>query len=316
MLVSSSPDCAAPLHASGIGKKKFDRQMWIERGVRLFLFSSACLCVLVTLGIVWVLFSQSLPFFNTVPFFDFLTGTKWFPLFEPRSFGVLPLVGGTMMIAFGSALVALPIGVATAIYLSEYASPGARNILKPSLELLAGVPTVVYGFFALTTLTPLLQKIFPSVEVFNAASAAMVVGVMVIPMIASISDDAIRAVPQHLRNAGYALGGTKYDVSVKIVVPAALSGIVASVVLALSRAIGETMAVTLAAGATPKLTVNFFESIQTMTGYIVQVSQGDTPTGSIEYQTIFAVGLGLFIITLLMNVFARQFLNKYRQKYD
>jgi phosphate transport system permease protein len=225
---------------------------------------------------------------------------------------VLPLVVGTLMIVVTSAIVALPTGLATAIYLSEYASARVRDVVKPLLEILAGVPTVVYGYFALTTVTPLLQKVVPATQVFNAASAGIVVGIMILPMVASLCEDALSAVPVSLRGAGYALGATKREVAVQIVVPAAMSGVMASFVLALSRAIGETMAVTLAAGATPNLTGNPLESIQTMTAYIVQVSLGDTPAGTIEYKTLFAVGALLFVITLGLNLLAHRILRRFR----
>lgn len=287
-----------------------------EKLVKIFLFICAFVSVLTTVGIVWVLFSESLPFFDKVSLKEFFLGTQWYPLFEPKRYGILPLIGGTLMIAIGAAIVALPIGTGSAIYLSEYASSKQRAVLKPFLEILAGIPTVVYGYFALTVITPVIQKIFPSTNIFNAASGAIVVGIMIIPMIASLSDDAMRSVPDSLRNAAFALGGTKLDVSAKVVFPSALSGVVASYVLAISRAIGETMAVTLAAGATPKLTINPLESIQTMTAYIVQVSLGDTPAGSTSYQTVFAVGLTLFLMTFVMNILAQKFLHKFREQYD
>ena len=220
------------------------------------------------------------------------------------------------MIAFGSAVVAIPLGVMTAIFLSEYASNKARAWIKPLLEILSGIPTVVYGYFALSFVTPLLQKFFPSTEVFNAASACIVVGVMTLPMVASLCDDAMRAVPNSLRYAGYAMGATKSEVAFSVVFPAALSGVIASFVLAISRAIGETMAVTLAAGATPNMSFNFLKSIQTMTAYIVQVSMGDTPHGTIEYQSLFVIGATLFLITLIMNLISDMVLRKYKQKYE
>lgn len=283
--------------------------------VQAFLYFCASVSILTTLGITWILFSETAIFFKSVSPLEFFFGTEWFPLFEPKKFGILPLLSGTFLVAIGSALIAIPIGTLSAIYLAEYAPKSVRNYLKPTLEILAGIPTVVYGYLAMTLVTPTLKYFFPSTEVFNAASAAIVVGIMIIPMISSLSDDALRSVPQGLRYAGYALGATKFDVSAKIVFPAALSGVMASYVLAISRAIGETMAVTLAAGATPKLTLNMFESIQTMTSYIVQVSLGDTPAGTIQYQTIFAVGLTLFVITFSMNIVAQRFLKKYRQRY-
>lgn len=287
-----------------------------ELPVHLFLRLSTLLSVITTVAIVVVLLKESAVFFQEVSFVEYLFGTRWTPLFKPQHFGFLPLLCGTLLIAFGSALVALPLGVMTAIYLSEYASKRIQKTLKPLLEILSGIPTVVYGYFALTFITPILKSIFPSTQVFNAASGAIVVGVMVLPMVASLSDDAMRAVPQSLRNAGFALGATKAEVSGKIVFPAALSGILASFVLAVSRAIGETMAVTLASGATPNLTLNPLESIQTMTAYIVQLSLGDTPHGTLEYQTLFVIGVTLFFITLLMNLLSEFILQRFRQKYD
>lgn len=298
-------------------KKKGKKTIrWREKPIHWMLFLSALISVLTTIGIVVVLFTESVSFFKHVSITDYLFGTQWTPLFEPKKFGFLPLLCGTLMIAIGSALVAIPLGVLTAIYMTEYASSRVRNWVKPLLEILSGIPTVVYGYFALSFVTPMLQKVFPSTQVFNAASACIVVGVMTLPMVASLCDDAMRAVPNSLRFAGYAMGATKSEVAFSIVFPAALSGVIASFVLAISRAIGETMAVTLAAGATPNLTWNPLESIQTMTSYIVQVSMGDTPHGTIEYQTLFVIGATLFVITLLMNVASGIVLRKYKQKYE
>jgi phosphate transport system permease protein len=263
-----------------------------------------------------VLAKEAATFFASVPIWDFLFGTRWTPLLEPRSFGVLPLVGGTFLIVVGAALIGIPVGLASAVYMSEYASSRARDVIKPILEVLAGIPTVVYGYFALTFITPLLRGIVPSANIFNAASASIVVGIMVLPMVASLCDDALRAVPESLRQGAYAVGATQFEVSTRIVIPGALSGIVASFVLALSRAVGETMAVTIAAGATPRLTLNPLESIQTMTAYIVQVSLGDTPAGTVEYQTIFAVGALLFCITLIANLGAIRILRRFREVYE
>ena len=296
-----------------INKKRFRVGEEIVRGL---LFLAAFLSVITTFSIVSVLAQEAATFFSEVSFWDFLSGTKWTPLLEPRSFGVLPLVGGTLLIVVGAALIAIPIGLASAIYLAEYSSDQVRSIVKPILEVLAGIPTVVYGYFALTFITPLLEIILPSTKIFNAASGSIVVGIMVLPMVASLCDDALRAVPSSLRQAGYALGATQFEVILRVALPAALSGIMASFVLAASRAIGETMAVTLAAGATPKLTFNPLESIQTMTAYIVQVSLGDTPAGTVEYQTIFAVASLLFAITLSLNIFAQRILNRFREVYD
>ncbi|MBI4443965.1 MAG: phosphate ABC transporter permease subunit PstC [Acidobacteria bacterium] len=284
--------------------------------IQALLFLCALLSVGTTLSIIWILIREVWGFFAEISPLAFLLGTRWTPLVEPRSFGVLPLVCGTMLVVVGAALVSIPLGLASGIYLSEYATDRVRGLLKPILEILAGVPTVVYGYFALTFVTPLLVRIVPSTQVFNAASASIVVGIMVLPMIASLCDDALRAVPRSLRDAGYALGATDLEVSTEIVLPGALSGVLASFVLAISRAIGETMAVALAAGATPKLTLNPLESIQTMTAYIVQVSLGDTPAGSLEYRTIFAVGLLLFVITLSMNLLANRILRRFREVYE
>lgn len=281
---------------SGAGRRRF------EALVKGALFACALLSVVTTAGIIFVLVTESAHFFRHVSVWDFLTGTRWAPILEPQSFGVVPLLWGTIQIAVGSAVIAVPLGLGCAIFLSEYASDRVRTVVKPALEVLAGIPTVVYGYFAVTTVTPFISKVIPSIEVFNAASASIVVGIMVLPMIASLSDDALRAVPKSIRYAGYALGATKSEVSMNIVVPGALSGILASFVLAISRAVGETMAVTLAAGQNPHISFNFLESIQTMTGFMVQISMGDVAMGSIEYQTLFAVGLALFLMTLGMNL--------------
>ncbi len=305
------PDVAAVTFQK-VGKKS----RWIEELARSGFFLCALASVVTTFGIVFVLIREAIPFFQIVPITDFLFGTRWNALIEPRSFGVIPLLMGTMIIVVGSGLIAIPIGLASAIYLSEFASTRTRNIVKPVLEILAGIPTVVYGYFALTGITPLLKLINDDISVFNALSASIVVAVMILPMVASLCDDALKAVPRSLREGGFALGSTKTEVSLKIVVPAALSGIVASFVLAFSRAIGETMAVTLAAGATPKLTLNPLESIQTMTAYIVQVATGDIEHGSVSYYSLYAVGGMLFLITLGANLFSHRILNKYREEYE
>ncbi|HOA71940.1 MAG TPA: phosphate ABC transporter permease subunit PstC [Phycisphaerae bacterium] len=290
---------------------------WKERGIHVWLLACALVSIATTAGIIWVLASESVKFFVHVSPFEFYFGTRWAPLMEPRHFGVIPLIGGTFLVAAGALIVSLPVGLASAIYLSEYASPRLRNLLKPILEILAGIPTVVYGYFAVTFITPhVLRPLFPNVEIFNAASAAIVVGIMIIPTISSLCDDAFRAVPRSLREAGYALSATKLEVSTRIVLPAAMSGVVAAVLLGLARAVGETMAVTLAAGMTPNLTLNPFVSVQTLTAYMVQVSQGDTPAGTIEYQTIFAVGMTLFLITLAINLVAQRVLARFREVYE
>ncbi|RLG21151.1 phosphate ABC transporter permease subunit PstC [Methanosarcinales archaeon] len=282
----------------------------------LFFFCSV-LSIFIMLGIVVVIVTESIAFFREVSIWEFITDTQWTPLFTEKHFGILPLLNGTLLVAFGSALVSIPTGSLIAIYLSEYASPRVKGIIKPVLEVLAGIPTVVYGYFALTFITPVILKhIFTDVMTFNAASASIVVGIMTLPMVASVSEDALSNVPQSLREGAYALGARKIHVVIGIVYRAALSGVFASYILALSRAIGETMAVTIAAGATPRLTLNFFESIQTMTAYIVQVSLGDTPFGTIEYKTIFAVALVLFIITLSMNILSNLISGRYRRMYQ
>lgn len=280
------------------------------------LFLASSVSVLTTLGIIVVLILEASRFFVDVPILEFLTGTEWAPLFQPQHFGVLPLLVGSLLVSAIAALVALPIGLGSAIYLSEYASQRTRRIVKPALEVLAGVPTVVYGYFALTFVTPLIRDVWPNTSIFNALSASLVMGVMIIPLVASLSEDALSAVPRSLREAAYALGATKLEVSMKAVVPAALSGIVASFILAISRAIGETMIVTIAAGASPNLSLNPLESVQTMTAYMVQVSMGEVVFGSVEYQTIFAVGLTLFVITLLMNILSIAILRRFQEVYE
>ena len=292
------------------------KSRYLESGLQVIFFLCAAISVITTVAVIVVLASETYSFLQIVPITDFLFGTQWTPLLHPKSYGLLPLLAGTMLIVVGASLVAIPIGVAVAVYLSEYASARARTILKPVLEVLAGIPTVVYGFFALTFVTPLLKTVLPQTHIFNAASGAIVVGIMVLPMIASLCDDALRAVPQSLREGAYSLGATSFEVTTRVVLPAGLSGIFAAFVLAVSRAIGETMAVTLAAGATPNLTFNPLESIQTMTAYIVQVSLGDTPAGTLTYQTLFAVAAVLFTITLALNVLANMVMKRYQEVYE
>jgi len=274
----------------------------------------AAFSVLTTVGIVGVLLSQSLPFFSEVSLFKFLTGTKWSP--NHGDFGILPLACGTCMVAGGSAIIAIPLGLGAALYLSEYASPLARDVIKPILEILAGIPSVVYGYLAVIFISPIVRKIFPSAELFNSLNASIVVGVMILPMIVSLSEDVLRSVPRSLREGGYALGATKLDVTVGIVLPAAMSGIMASFLLAIARAVGETMAVVLAGGNLARITLNPLESVQTMTAYIVEITQGDIPQGSLEHRTIFAVGLTLFVSTLMLNVAAQWILSRVREKYE
>ncbi|MWV64884.1 phosphate ABC transporter permease subunit PstC [Halorubrum sp. JWXQ-INN 858] len=246
---------------------------------------------------------------------EFLFGVEWSPIIRPRSYGVLPLLWGTMLIVVGSALIAIPVGTATAIYLSEYADRRVRKVVKPTLEVLAGVPTIVYGFFALSFITPIIQRFFPGTGTFNVAAGAIVVGVMIIPMVSSLSEDAMSAVPDELRNAAYGLGATKFEVSTDVVVPASLSGVMASYILAISRAIGETMAVTLAVGMQPNITLNPLEQAQTMTAYMVQIGISDVSVGSIGYQSLFAVGLLLFVMTLGMNLLSLWIKGRYQEAY-
>ena len=277
--------------------------------------SCAVLSILTTVGIVVTLLTQAMGFFFEVSLWEFLTGTRWTPILKPRAYGVLPLVSGTLLVSAIAAMVALPIGLATAIFLAEYAPSKARKIIKPALEVLAGIPTVVYGYFALSFVTPLIQKLIPDLIIFNALSAGLVMGIMIVPMVSSLSEDAMMSVPRSLRQASYALGATRLETSLRVVVPAALSGIVASFILAISRAIGETMLVTIVAGATPNLTANPLESIQTMTAYIVQLSLGEAPHGSLEFNTIFAVGSLLFVMTLGLNLLGHFVVRRWRQVY-
>lgn len=299
-----------------------------EQLIRLVLASCALLSVGTTVGIIYVLLSEAvysfgdeLAFFQQISFTEFFTETRWTPQYADKHFGVLPLLAGTFLITAIAALIGLPVGLGSAIYLSEYASARTRRFVKPVLEILAGIPTVVYGYFALVFVTPwLLRPLFQDllgfdVDMFNAASAGVVVGIMIIPMVSSLSEDALRAVPRSLREAGFALGSTRLDVSGRIVVPAAFSGVVASFLLAISRAVGETMAVTIAAGQTPGVTLNPFRSVETMTAFIVNISLGDTPAGSIEYKSLYAVALTLFCLTLAMNIFAQTILRRFREVY-
>jgi len=287
----------------GLGSRRSLRLR--ERAIHGALALCALVSILTTVGILTVLLSQSLAFFQRVSPLEFFGDTRWTPLFEPQHFGVWPLVSGTLLVAVIGGAVALPVGLLVAVFLSEYAPDRLRRWAKPALEVLVGIPTVVYGYFALTFVTPQLQKVIPSLGVFNALSAGLVMGVMITPIVASLSEDAMTAVPRSLREAGYALGATRFEVVTRIVIPSALSGIVASFLLALARAIGETMLVAIAAGATPRLTLDPRQSIQTITAYIVQVSLGETPHGTVEYYTIFAVGLVLFAMTFTMSALAQ-----------
>jgi phosphate transport system permease protein len=292
------------------------RIRWGEQFVHAILFLAAAISVLTTVGIVFSLLAPAIDFFREVSVWEFVTGTTWAPLFLDAHFGVLPLVVGTFLISFLSAVVAFPLGVGVAIYLSEYAKPRVTAALKPILEILAAIPTVVLGYFALTFVTPFLRDIGLDVEIFNALSASLVLGVMLIPTIASLSEDAMAAVPRELRDGGYALGADKLQVSTRIVVPAAISGIIAAFVLGFSRAVGETMIVLIAAGQLAQITFDPRETIETMTAFIGATGNGDVPTGSIEYKTIFAVGLTLFLMTLVLNLISIRLVRKYREVYE
>ncbi len=309
-----SPSVPNPRASSLLRKRSGWR--WATEGlIKLICLACALLSIATTFGIVYALLSEAIHFFSKVPILDFFGGTQWSPTFADPKFGVLPLIAGTLMITIGAGIIAIPIGLLIGVYLSEYATPRVRNVLKPILELLAGIPTVVYGFFGIFVVTPFLRALDPSVQVYNGASGAIVVGIMILPLVGSLCEEAIRAVPTGLREAAYGLGATKLEVTMKVVVPGALSGIAASFILALSRAVGETMAVTLAAGATPKLTIDPRESIQTMTAYIVQISKGDTPAGTTAYSTLFAVGMTLFLFTFAMNWLAHRLVKRFRQVY-
>jgi len=279
------------------------------------LFLCAVLSIGTTIGIVVVLTIETGAFFREVPIVEFLTGTEWTPLFAVPRFGVLPLVAGTLLVTLIAMAVALPMGLLSAIYLSEYAGSRVRRIVKPVLEVLAGVPTVVYGYFALLFVTPLLQRVVPAMAGFNALSPGIVMGIMILPLVSSLAEDAMRGVPRGLREASYALGATRMQTSLRVVVPAAFSGITAAFILAVSRAIGETMIVAIAAGQQPRLTLDPTVPVETMTAYIVQVSLGDTPQGTLEYRTIFAVGMLLFIGTFGLNLVSTWLRERYREAY-
>ena len=283
--------------------------------IERLLFVCATLSVLTTAGIVAVLTIETAGFLREVPVLEFLTGTEWTPLFVNRHFGVLPLALGTILVSTIAMIVALPMGLMSAIYLSEYAHPQIRRVVKPVLEVLAGIPTVVYGYFALMFVTPLLQRVIPGLAGFNALSPGIVMGIMILPLVSSLSEDAMRAVPLGLREGAYALGATRMQTSLTVVVPAAFSGITAACILAVSRAIGETMIVAIAAGQQPRLTANPLVPIETMTAYIVQVSLGDTPQGTLEYRTIFAVGMLLFLMTFTLNLASTWLRDRFREEY-
>jgi phosphate transport system permease protein len=302
--------------AGGAPRLRAARRRWGEDLIKVFLGLCAFVSVGTTIAILVALIVPSLEFFQEVSVVDFLTGTEWAPLFEPAQFGVIPLAIGTLSVTAWACLVAMPFGLGAAIYLSEYARPSTRRLLKPALEVLAGIPTVVFGYFALTLVTPLLRDVGLDAEIFNVLSGGLVIGVMLIPTVASLSEDAMTAVPQALRDGAYGLGATKLQVSTRVVVPAAISGIVASYVLAVSRAVGETMIVLLAVGQQARIDWNPLHAIETMTAFIAATGQGDIPVGSIEYKTIFAVGLTLSVLTFGMNLFAIRLVRRYRQAYE
>jgi phosphate transport system permease protein len=287
-----------------------------EKIIELVLKFCASITIFTTVGIIAVLLFESIAFFKSVSVFDFLTDTQWTPLYSEKHFGILALVSGTFLTAAIAIAVALPIGLTIAIYLNMYAPKSFRKVLKPFLEILAAIPTVVYGFFALTIVTPFLQTIYPDLETFNSLSAGIVMGIMIIPFISSLSEDALHAVPKSLKLASFGMGATRFQTAFKVMVPAASSGIIVSIILAISRAIGETMIVAIAAGQQPQFTLNPTVPVQTITSYIVQVSMGDAPQGSIEYKTIFAAGLTLFLFTFILNSISFYIKKKYQEKYE
>lgn len=281
----------------------------IETIIRFFTLAT----ILLTATIIFTLVSEASTFFSHVSLEQFLLDDTWLPLFSPGRFGIWPLVVGTLTVAFYSMLVAIPLGLGSAVFLSEYAHPSLRAVIKPILEVLAGIPSIVYGFFALNYITPVLQALVPATEIFNILSAAIAVGMMILPLVASLSEDAMNAVPNGMRSGAYALGATKLEVAWRIVIPAARSGIISSFILAVSRAVGETMIVAIAAGSKPMMTFNPFKSIQTMTGYMVATSTGELGVGTIQYQSIYAVGIVLFLMTFILNLIARQFVGRKRR---
>jgi phosphate transport system permease protein len=290
-------------------------RLWIEFTIERVLFACAAASILVTAGIIAVLVFETWEFLREIPVREFLFGTVWTPLFADAHFGVLPLVTGTLLVSAIALAVSLPTGLVTAIYLSEYAPAGIRRTVKPVLELLAGIPTVVYGYFALLFVTPLLQDVIPGLAGFNALSPGIVMGVMILPLVSSLSEDALHAVPNGLREGAYALGATRLQTALRVVVPAAFSGISAACILAASRAIGETMIVAIAAGQQPRLTLDPRVPVETMTAYIVQISLGDTPTGTLSYRTIFAVGMLLFVSTFALNLVSNWLRERVREQY-
>ncbi|MCU0897909.1 MAG: phosphate ABC transporter permease subunit PstC [Burkholderiales bacterium] len=290
-------------------------RIWMEKLIEIALFSAALVSVFVTIGIVYVLVTESIEFFRHVPIWQFLTDTQWTPLFDDAHFGIMVLLSGTLTSSAVALAIAIPLGTIIAIYLSEFAPFKLREIAKPFLELLGGVPTIVYGYFALLFVTPLLQKLYPELPGFNLLAAGLVMGIMIIPYVSSISEDAMRAVPMSLREGSYAMGATRYQTATRVVVPAAFSGIASAYILGISRAVGETMILAVAAGMQPNLTFNPLEPAATITAYIVQVALGDLPHGSIGYQTIFAAGLTLLVMTLCFNILGHMLRRRFREAY-
>ncbi|MDN5271661.1 phosphate ABC transporter permease subunit PstC [Chloroflexus sp. MS-CIW-1] len=287
-----------------------------EKLIQIALLLAATVSILTTIGIVFSLLFETIAFFSEVSIIEFLTETEWTPLFSIKKYGIWPLLSATLLTSAIALLVAVPLGLVAAIFLSEFASDNVRRTTKPLLEILAGIPTVVYGYFALTTVTPFLKNFIPTLSIFNSLSAGIVMGVMLIPYVASLSEDSLSAVPNSLREAAYGLGSTRFEVATRVVAPAAISGIVASIVLAFSRAVGETMIVAIAAGQNPRFTFDPTVPVMTMTSYIVQVSLGDTPYGSLSYYTLYAVGFTLFLFTFILNIFSYWMVRKFREVYD
>ncbi|HVD96645.1 MAG TPA: phosphate ABC transporter permease subunit PstC [Cytophagaceae bacterium] len=286
-----------------------------EKIIEKLLLASSLITILTTIGIISVLIFQTIGFFREVSIIDFFTDTEWTPLFDNKKFGIVALLSGTILTTLISMLVAVPLGLTISIYLSQYAPKQLREVVKPMLEILAAIPTVVYGYFALVYVTPILQQVFPAMSGFNALSPGIVMGIMILPLISSLSEDALYAVPKTLREGSYAMGATKFQTSFRVIMPAALSGIAVSIILAISRAVGETMIVAIAAGQQPRFTFNPFVPIETATTYIVQVSSGDVPQDSIEYKTIFAVGMTLFVVTLILNNISFWLKKRYQENY-
>lgn len=307
----SEPAKPKVTHGLGYKRSRHVKESFIE----LLLFSAAFVSVFTTVGIVYVLLSESFHFFQQVGLIEFLTGTMWTPLFDNPKYGILPLVAGTLTSSAVALVIAIPMGTIIALYLSEFAGFRTREIAKPLLELLGGVPTIVYGYFALLVVTPLLQKLLPDLPGFSILSAGLVMGIMIVPYVSSVSEDAMRAVPMSLREGSYAMGGTRFQTALRVVTPAAFSGIAAAYILGISRAVGETMVLAVAAGMQPNFTFNPMEPAATITAYIVQVSLGDLPHGSLAYQTIFAAGMMLFLMTLCFNLIGHFLRRRYREAY-